>query len=565
MKYAVRWFALLLAVMVMPCLGVAVVQGSASCAWYPAGPDGLRSVLLSACLLALVAPVYGCMPSARPRLWLGLATAISVVLVPVAVTGVIHALLFKIPVNFYAIQAVLETSPSEVAQALDTLFNPGLLLAAVGMVALQVVVIRWGYKALAMRGQGLTAGRTRWRVLLAYIAVVLALGVLVARSPVSLETNRLLRSHVLSRTVIECRLALRFQATTRELTKQTRQPVDFGPMQLVDGAARRTYVVILGESASRHHLGLYGYPRPTTHPLADLKDQLVIWHEVVSMFGMTSPSLNEALLFRDLGITQGVPSMLALHREAGFRTFWLTNTTSNTLTGATWFDMAADTYVRTNVATRFVLPTPFDETLLPELEKALADEAPNKFIVIHLAGSHFNYKYRYPEDSAIFESHDKTNMYRHDKLSKAEVEMINEYDNSIHYTSTIIKNMIDRVRQHDTSSYVLYLSDHGQQLFETEGSFQAQHAIGETRYMYDVPFFAWFSERYRHANPEFINGLVKNTQKFVKLDDSFCHGLADLSRIHFPGLRYEKSVFSEKYVEPGTMLGGQVDYSRLLK
>lgn len=563
MRYATKWFGLLLAVMVLPCFSVAIVQFSTTFTWYPAWPDFLRAVLLSVFFLVLFGffYYYCC---CRNRLWLYCASLFSIILIPVADFSIIHILLYKIPINFYTIQAILETSPSEAASAIETLSSPILFIVSTLLIVAQIFMVKLGYTIVSRQENPASSSNKALKILIAYSVIGLATGTLVAKSSVVFEKNALLRSHFLSRTAIEYQLALRFQATTRELILQARLPVDFGPMRLLDSAERRTYVVILGESASRHHLSLYGYPRPTTRPLDDIRDHLVIWNQVVSMFGMTSPSLNEALIFHDLDIEQGVPSMLALHREAGFKTFWLTNTTSNTMTGATWFDIAADTYVRTNVATRFVLPTPFDEALLPELEQALDDAAPNKFIVIHLSGSHFNYRYRYPEDSAIFGKNDIKDLYRHDKLSKSEIIMVNEYDNSVHYTSTIVKKVIDFVSSRDANSYVLYLSDHGQQLFETEGTFQAQHAVGETRYMYDVPFFAWFSESYKRMNPVFIDGLLKNTEKFAKLDDSFCHGLAELSRIHFSGFNDKKSLFSWGYVEPNTILGSQVDYSKLL-
>ena len=95
-----------------------------------------------------------------------------------------------------------------------------------------------------------------------------------------------------------------------------------------------------------------------------------------------------------------------------------------------------------------------DDELLKLVDKQLNDGHRKLFIVLHMYGSHFNYKERYPSDMAVF---------RPDSLTDAKYEnreyLLNAYDNTICYTDGLLASLIEMLQRTNASSAMLYTSD----------------------------------------------------------------------------------------------------------
>ena len=78
-----------------------------------------------------------------------------------------------------------------------------------------------------------------------------------------------------------------------DTVRSERQNLSLAPVAFLDGdpAMPRTYVFIVGESANRNHLSLYGYKRNTTPKLEAMRDELVVFEDVISPDTHTIPSL----------------------------------------------------------------------------------------------------------------------------------------------------------------------------------------------------------------------------------------------------------------------------------
>ena len=87
-----------------------------------------------------------------------------------------------------------------------------------------------------------------------------------------------------------------------DAVRTERQSLSLAPVAFLDGdpAMPRTYVFIVGESANRNHFSLYGYKRNTTPRLEAMRDELVIFDDVISPDTHTIPSLRKVLLFPEL-------------------------------------------------------------------------------------------------------------------------------------------------------------------------------------------------------------------------------------------------------------------------
>ncbi|SDG57616.1 sulfatase-like hydrolase/transferase [Psychroflexus sediminis] len=310
-----------------------------------------------------------------------------------------------------------------------------------------------------------------------------------------------------------------------------------------------TFVLIIGESSARRQMGLYGYERETTPGLSQIKDELMIYEDVISSESYTIPSLQEALIFEDLE-SGTESSVIQLMNQAGFKTFWLSNQRPIGIyeTFLTKLSKASDEYVYTNT-TRWGSVTPLDEVLLPHLDKALADEAPKKFIVLNLLATHANYELRYPQAFDRFNSEPATPF-----PSEENFRIINQYHNSISYVDYMVSTIIDKVKAKQDKSYVLYFSDHGEEVF-FDRDFVGHNASDiPTRSMFEIPFFVWTSTEFDSSYT-----IDFEAERSYILSD-FIHSLSDLSQISFSKLDRQKSIFSEEYKVPKRIISGKLDF-----
>ena len=324
---------------------------------------------------------------------------------------------------------------------------------------------------------------------------------------------------------------------------------DFDDVVFEGNSDSHTFVLIIGESTTRRQLGIYGYERETTPRLSKRKDELLIYKDVISSESHTIESLKDALIFKDFQ-NETESSIIQLMNQAGFKTFWLSNQMPIGMyeTFITKLSKASDQYIYTNT-TRWGSVTPFDEVLLPHLDRALEDEASKKFIVINFLATHSNYHLRYPKEFNRFKNEPSTPF-----PSPENFELINQYHNSITYVDFLIDTIIEKVKVKNEKSYVLYFSDHGEEVF-FENNFVG-HVSSDipTKSMFEIPFLLWTS-------PEFdsVYNLDFKPNRPYSLSD-FIHSLSDLSQINFSKLEPQKSIFSEDFKPKKRIISNGIDF-----
>ena len=110
----------------------------------------------------------------------------------------------------------------------------------------------------------------------------------------------------------------------------------------------RTLVLVIGESTQRGRMSLYGYPRETTPELDALHKtdpNLTVFNNVVTSRPYTIEILQQALTFAneknpDMYLTQ--PSLMNMMKQAGYKTFWITNQQTMTARNTMLTDFAPD-------------------------------------------------------------------------------------------------------------------------------------------------------------------------------------------------------------------------------
>lgn len=185
----------------------------------------------------------------------------------------------------------------------------------------------------------------------------------------------------------------------------------------------------------------------------------------------------------------------------------------------------------------------YDSVLLPWLDEALRDSHDKKAIFLHLKGSHTIFRYRYPDSFDHFrDSTEGVSAYA--SARPENVLILNEYDNSIRYTDYIVDDVIKRLEGRGGNSFVLYFSDHGEQVFDSTNFFgrDIEHI---DKYMLDVPFLAWFSEEYRSARD--IRPFKDWLDRPYSLDDAI-HSIIDIAGLKTRLLDPTRSLFSASYI-----------------
>lgn len=252
------------------------------------------------------------------------------------------------------------------------------------------------------------------------------------------------------------------------------------------------YVVfVIGESARRDHMGLYGYGRDNTPNLdkeknlaalqgysCDTSTKLSLRCMFVRMGGAADNperTLKEANVFSVLK-SQGFSSdLFSMQSEA-----WFYNKTK------------ADEYsLRESIASeKRNAGKPVDDMLLiDEMKDSIGRHPEGKhLIILHTKGSHYLYSERYPRSFARYQPE----CMGIDDACSTE-EMVNAYDNSLLYTDYFLEQVFNQMR--DKNAIVIYASDHGESISKNQHfhGTPRDHAPIEQR---SVPIMVWASDKF---------------------------------------------------------------------
>ncbi|MFJ7793096.1 phosphoethanolamine transferase CptA [Pseudomonas sp. NPDC096950] len=313
-----------------------------------------------------------------------------------------------------------------------------------------------------------------------------------------------------------------------------------------------TLVLVIGESTNRQRMSLYGYNRETTPELDKLKDQLAIFNNVITPRPYTIEALQQVLTFADeenpdLYLT--TPSLVSMMKQAGYKTFWITNqqTMTKRNTMLTTFSEQADEQVYLN-NNRNQNAAQYDGDVIEPFNKALSDPAAHKLIVVHLLGTHMSYQYRYPPTFDKFK--DRTGVPA--GVKDAEVPTYNSYDNAVLYNDFVVSSLIKDYAKVDPNGFLLYLSDHGEDVFDSPGhNTLGRNENKPTAPMYTIPFMAWASPKWRDTHDWNFAADLSRPYSSSQL----IHTWADLAGLSFDELDRSKSLVSDSFKPRPLMIG----------
>lgn len=322
----------------------------------------------------------------------------------------------------------------------------------------------------------------------------------------------------------------------------------FGATQPQPPAARQIYVLVIGETLRPDRLQLNGYARATTPRLAGL-DDVVSFTDMISPWSwtrMSVPVIISRKSAQDQQYFSTEKSLVAAFAEAGFATAWL-----STQSPLGVHDSSVALHASEADQVQYLNPVGYkkagfyDEVLVNAVQRVLAQKAQKQLIVLHTLGSHFSYADRYPDNFDLFQPSGKHQAIgMHDRTNK---EMLNNaYDNTVAYTDQLLFNLIKSLQQQDAISSFLYVSDHGENLFDGDCN-KSGHGH-HTEFDYRVAALWWGSAQFRQQYPEVAQQIAMNRQQPLSTNQIF-HTMLHLAHIGYPTAQPELS-FAQSPVSP---------------
>ena len=247
---------------------------------------------------------------------------------------------------------------------------------------------------------------------------------------------------------------------TKEYSQRTRLYVEEMDIRLKDLELKpagkqnnepHTYIMIIGESASRDYMSAYFDTEYDTTPWLKECDRKnsnhIVFTNAYSCHHQTVPTLEQVLTERNQyngkQFYESV-SIIDIARKAGYATHWYSNQGCIGVAD-TSVTLVANTSDTAKWTKQEVNKLQYDGSLIEFLDEV--DPSKNNFVVLHLMGSHFNYINRYPKEHTMWGE------------PGVQDNLLN-YFNSLHYTDSLLKEVYEYASKKLNLQAMLYFSDH---------------------------------------------------------------------------------------------------------
>ena len=295
--------------------------------------------------------------------------------------------------------------------------------------------------------------------------------------------------------------------------------------------AKGVYVLVIGESETRDHMGSYGYYRDNTPVLESLKteENMILFYKAWSCANDTVSALTYALTnksqYNDLEMRKAF-SLVEVANAAGYQTVWISNQAQYGLADTPITAIASEAkqqiWLRDKVGHlndgRYLdVPDYYDDKVVSELGKVKYDD--KMLIIIHLMGSHNSYSLRYPKEFNRFSDGDSF-----------------KYDNSVLYTDYVLGEIIKKCNAIPEFQGLLYFSDHGEGIDAHVGHDNNKFTFQMTR----IPMVMYLSNDFIKNREEDYRILKRNSNKYFTNDLIF-EAVMGMMKIDSPDIYNNKN------------------------
>jgi heptose-I-phosphate ethanolaminephosphotransferase len=161
-----------------------------------------------------------------------------------------------------------------------------------------------------------------------------------------------------------------------------------------------------------------------------------------------------------------------------------------------------------------------------------------------MMGSHAQYANRYPPEFNHFTDSQVKGFET--GLSSGKVDTINQYDNSVLYTDSIVQQTLNLLKQGGANIKALTLfSDHGEEVYD-KINIKGHSPDNVTANMVEVPLITWTSDGFAQLKAPTLSAMQNNHQQGFRLD-SLYHYATDLMGISAEQVDKQKSLASEQF------------------
>ncbi len=285
----------------------------------------------------------------------------------------------------------------------------------------------------------------------------------------------------------------------------------------------KTIVLVIGETARKNNFQLYGYSRKTNPKLSKIKN-LIVFEDFTTNSNFTNTSFSQIISsvgpnnYKNLFYEKGV---ISAFKEAGYQTYWITNQPYSP--GSIYHLFSKEAGYYKDVSNTFEMKS-YDSKILPYFNFILNDNHKKRFIIIHSIGSHYRYNFRYPTKYSVFKPQLDGSISISGINPNQKELFVNAYDNSILYTDYFLSELITSLNKESNQSLLMYVSDHGENLFDDKKELVLHGSINPTKFEIEVPSLIWHSSNY---NKKIVNQLQSLTKKKVSSQIVF-HTLSSL-------------------------------------
>jgi len=292
-------------------------------------------------------------------------------------------------------------------------------------------------------------------------------------------------------------------------------------------------LLIVGEAVRKSTLNIYGNKHLTTPYMTFLKNnypqKITFFSNMVTIAPFTRvavPSLfsmSNALNYNQSSL---LPSVFKIINHAGIKTAYVSIRNRNSYHESFSNELVKDNEIIERIDGKY------DEDLLDVVNKNI-NKKKKQLLTVHLSGSHYNYKDRYPPDF---------NCFVPDNYEA-------NYFSSIRYTDFVLSKIIREMDKNGKPCVLIYTSDHGEYLNDDGDNIYGHGFKKITRNEIDIPLIFIYNNEFVKKYNDVINLIKIRRDDNVSLDN-ISHtilGLIGVSDLNYYSEKYDIS--SEKFMK----------------
>lgn len=278
------------------------------------------------------------------------------------------------------------------------------------------------------------------------------------------------------------------QIAEKELIHQKNNFV-FGAKSSENSA--QNVILLIGESHRYDYFKKYWfqYPQP---------DDLLFFNDMISQYGFTLRAMPQILsrkTIEDNTILYHEPSLFKLYEEAGYETHFISYLPKLWKGDDSINFIALDSQHYHRYGNIHKNDKVNDADILPILEDILHTQPEKKkFIVIKMIGVHYNFEDRYPKEYDLIQPSLLTQKAAVSAENKSIVSQT--YENAMNYSVFVIQKIFQQIADEPSSSLILFVSDHGINLFDN-----GYWNVANVKAAFHIPFLIY-------ANKAFMKSLA---------------------------------------------------------